>query len=442
MPTTLLLKRARLTNVRGFKDVDIDFLTSDGKPRPMTLVIGRNGSGKSTLLRALAIGLCQQDEASNLKGKMAGDFLRIGKKGEEVKEATIQLDLVDRKNPGSSYRLITTVSRDVSGQEILLKKAEPEEFPWEALFVCGYGVNRGPSRRSESPPSAYRRSEALATLFDDDASLLDPVGVLKSLKLAEGESSNGKSIFKKVEKNLKDLFELQPAYKIEVDVTSKDVTVHGPWGNLPFHALGDGYRGTAGWFLDFRYRTYLAGREAELDGIVLIDEIDEHLHPSWQKILVPLLKKSFPKVQFVGTTHSAMSIVNCERGELLLSDLHNTVASVQGVDGPQGKTADAVLRGEWFGLSSTLDSESEKLLKEYEKAVVSHRSEEEVARLRGKLRDRLGRLIDSPIDELAIEIANEVRKDFQNASPEQRKERLAAAAQLLRERLREKGYSG
>ena len=80
-PTTLLLKRARLTNVRGFKDVDIDFLTSDGKPRPMTLVIGRNGSGKSTLLRALAIGLCQQDEASNLKGRMAGDFLRIGKKG-------------------------------------------------------------------------------------------------------------------------------------------------------------------------------------------------------------------------------------------------------------------------------------------------------------------------------------------------------------------------
>ena len=62
-----------------------------------------------------------------------------------------------------------------------------------------------------------------------------------------------------------------------------------------------------------------------------------------------------------------------------------------------------------------------------------------MARLRGKLRDRLGRLIDSPIDELAIEIANEVRKDFQKALPEQRKERLAAAAELLRERPPRKG---
>lgn len=441
MPTTLLLKRARLTNVRGFKDVDIDFLTSDGKPRPMTLVIGRNGSGKSTLLRALAIGLCQQDEASNLKGKMAGDFLRIGKKREEVKVATIQIELMDPDSPESKYLLTTNVTRDGDGQEILEKHAEsPNGFPWDAIFVAGYGVNRGPKGLSESPPSVYQRSDAVETLFDGDAFLIDPPTALKFLKLAAGESEKRKKFFKQTENSLKSLLELQPSYKI--DISSKEVTVHGPWGNLPFHALGDGYRGTAGWFLDFSYRSFLANREAELAGIVLIDEIDEHLHPSWQKNLVPLLKKRFPRVQFIGTTHSAMSIVNCDRGELLLSDLHNTVAFVHGVDGPQGKTIDAVLRGEWFGLSSTLDSESEKLLKEYEKAVANREGEEEVARLRGKLRDRLGRLIDSPIDELAIEIANEVRKDFQKASPEQRQERLVAAAQLLRERLREKGYRG
>jgi hypothetical protein len=107
-----------------------------------------------------------------------------------------------------------------------------------------------------------------------------------------------------------------------------------------------------------------------------------------------------------------------------------------------GMALDSVLRRGRFGVSSTLDNESEKLLKEYEKAIVNREDEEKIARLRNKFRDRLGgRFIDSPIDELAIEIANEVRKDVQRAEPEQRQERIAVAAQLLRDRLREKGLS-
>ena len=73
--------------------------------------------------------------------------------------------------------------------------------------------------------------------------------------------------------------------------------------------------------------------------------------------------------------------------------------------GPEGRTADRILRGEWFGLTSTLDDESEALLLRYQQAVQDGAAEEEIAPLRDRLQDRLGSLFDSPIDELALEIA-------------------------------------
>lgn len=433
---TLLLKRIRLKDVRGFRDVDVSFVDAAGKARPMTLALGDNGSGKSTLLRALAIGLCQQDEASGLKSRMAGNFIRVNKQGNSLSRAEIHIELLDPADAAAQYSLTTSVSRDASGQEILSKQVEPEHFPWDAIFVCGYGVNRGPSRRSENAPSDYRRSEALETLFDDDALLLDPENALRAFKLAI--ETEGQDVYAEVLRRLKRLLQLRDNFAIEV--TFKEVKVHGPWGALPFHALGDGYRGTAGWFLDLTLRALIGGRRPGDPGIVLIDEIDEHLHPSWQKELIPLLKKTFPNLQFVGTTHSAMSIVNCGPEELLVSSLANTVSSILPLDSPAGKTADAILRGQWFGLASTLDTASEKVLKAYHKAVESGVPESQIESLRAKLRERLGRLVESPIDEMAIEIANEARRQAREESSFlQRTDRISAAANLLRKRLKMEG---
>ncbi len=441
---TLYLRRLRVCNMRCFRDTDVAFETDRGNPRMLTMLVGRNGTGKTTFLRALALGLCQQKEASGLIGELAGDFIRQGRNGGKGSRAEIEVSLVDPAAPATTYLTRTVVERDESGQETVRQETEPADFPWSGIFVCGYGVNRGAGHR-KTLPSEYRRSDAVASLFNDATALADPESVLKNLKLAALEDAGGqdRKLFERVSRHLRAVLQLAPAHKIEV--TAKQVLVHGPWGAMPLHALGDGYRGTSGWLLDFWGLAYLAGRlsnDGVPSGVVLIDDVDEHLHPSWQKKLLTILKRKFPQVQFVATTHSVMSIVNCGRTELLAAELHNRTAAVHTLCGPEGKSADAVLRGEWFGLTSTLDDHSEKLLSQYQDGVRKGLPEPALAPLRDRLRDRLGHLFDSPIDELALEIAAELRKQHRGElPPAQRRQLISEAARRLRERIREKGFT-
>jgi predicted ATP-binding protein involved in virulence len=91
---------------------------------------------------------------------------------------------------------------------------------------------------------------------------------------------------------------------------------------IPFNFLSDGYRNTIAIFSDLAWRCVTLnphfGVEAcsLSEGMVLIDEIDLHLHPSWQKTIVKQLKETFPKIQFVATTHSPFIIQEMEDGEV------------------------------------------------------------------------------------------------------------------------------
>lgn len=443
-PRKLYLKQLTVHEARCFNDLDVSFVSKENKPRMLTQLVGRNGSGKTSLLRILALALCQQKEASALMSQLAGEFIRQGASQEDASEAVIELSLFDAADPDTTYLTRTIVRREPSGQEIVLKETEPEDFPWGEIFVSGYGVNRG-TGPGEPLPSDYRRMEAVASLFDDRSNIIDAESVLRALKLGtyEADEENG-SLFHEVVMHLQCVLNLEPHHGI--DVTSKHVQVHGPWGSMPLHALGDGYRGTVAWLLDLLGRAYLAGsisNGGSPAGIVLIDEMDEHLHPSWQKTLLKMLRQRFPEVQFVSTTHSPMSIVNCSQDELFACDVNDGLAQIHQLSGPEGRTADRILRGEWFGLASTLDDESEALLHRYEGAVRNKVAQEEIDQARSDLQDRIGLLFDSPIDELAIEIAAEYRRQRRaDISPAERKRLVQDAARELYQRLEEYEDSG
>ena len=72
--------------------------------------------------------------------------------------------------------------------------------------------------------------------------------------------------------------------------------------------MSHGYQGTMAWIADLVGQIFLEAKSPvpakEMEGIVLIDEIDLHLHPSWQVELIPALKQVFPRIQFIATTHS------------------------------------------------------------------------------------------------------------------------------------------
>ena len=95
---------------------------------------------------------------------------------------------------------------------------------------------------------------------------------------------------------------------------------------LPFQMLSDGYRNVIKIILDIATRMcilnpYLKGEALKkTSGIVLIDEVDLSLHPTWQKRIMGILKEQFPRIQFICATHSPFIIQSLEEGELITLD--------------------------------------------------------------------------------------------------------------------------
>ena len=135
----------------------------------------------------------------------------------------------------------------------------------------------------------------------------------------------------------------------------------------PFHELSDGFRNTLSMVADIAYRMAVLNPHLLDDvtkktpGVVLIDEIDQHLHPRWQKNILRSLMKIFPKVQFIVTTHSPIVISSAVRSQLILFD--NEKCSY--IDDSYGKDSNSVLV-EIMGVSLRPEDVQKKLDRFYE----------------------------------------------------------------------------
>ena len=98
--------------------------------------------------------------------------------------------------------------------------------------------------------------------------------------------------------------------------------------------LSDGYRVVLSMFADIAYRAAMLNPQlqgdvlAKAEGIVLIDEVDLHLHPKWQQLVLADLNRIFPKLQFVVTTHAPSVIASVRDGRLIAIDGENVYRSV------------------------------------------------------------------------------------------------------------------
>ncbi|HYO70352.1 MAG TPA: AAA family ATPase [Archangium sp.] len=88
-----------------------------------------------------------------------------------------------------------------------------------------------------------------------------------------------------------------------------------------------------------------------MEGLVLIDEIDLHLHPKWQLGLIPTLKRVFPKLQFIVTTHSPMLLPGLSREEVVIlgTDTEGNVIAHESPESPSLLTGSEIYRT-FFGI--------------------------------------------------------------------------------------------
>ena len=93
---------------------------------------------------------------------------------------------------------------------------------------------------------------------------------------------------------------------------------------LPLRLLSSGFRTMLGMVLDIAYRMAILNPDLldqiilSTPGIVLIDEIDMHLHPNWQWKVIKALQTTFPKVQFIATTHSPIIVASCKDENMIV----------------------------------------------------------------------------------------------------------------------------
>ena len=280
----MYISSIRLKNIRCIDELHIDLL-SRSATNDSLLLLGNNGVGKSTILRSIAIGLCDRGAAAGLLADMYGALIREG-----CDHAQIEIGLTQGK---TQHRITTDIHRSGPNFEKISK--QPEDFPWGAIFLCGYGPTR--VLHGTNTYNEYATADAVYSLFNYGWQLQNPELVVRR------RGWRDESAEKLLLTRLATILMMRPT---SITLTSKGLAVENvATGKSTYGALADGHRSTLNWVLDLISWTFLSGRK-EPSGIVLIDEIENHLHPTWQRHVLRLLSEQFPRVQFIATSHSPL----------------------------------------------------------------------------------------------------------------------------------------
>ena len=147
----------------------------------------------------------------------------------------------------------------------------------------------------------------------------------------------------------------------QVELADNGIQVKGMGYTVLLSSHADGYKATTTWILDllsWRMLFRRGWRPETMSGIVLVDEIEQHLHPKWQRYIISRLHQQFPKLQFIATTHSplcaaATADLTEEQCQLIALSRRRSTVDQERLLLPRGLRADQILTSEAFGLDDT-----------------------------------------------------------------------------------------
>ncbi|HIJ87426.1 MAG TPA: AAA family ATPase [Desulfuromonadales bacterium] len=374
----------KLTNFRTFRESRIEFVHPklddifSAIPTPqlpnVNLLLGNNGFGKTTLLKAIALAALGPAVTDS------GIFPYLLIRREPLlqpSEAVIEANFFPNEQDDTFVSVVEshiTVTR--RGDLESLRWTHPEEKAWhpifssssDAFFFVGYGATRRVEKADRVDMgsrkyNAFIRAQRIQSLFEESYSLIPLTSWLPDLQ----QSNPGR--FKQVASLINKLVG-HGHYNFTGKMEAREYLFERNGIKIPFPALSDGYRAFLGWVGDLLYHvceTCPRGKKlVENKGIVLVDEIDLHLHPEWQLTVLQTLSKTLPNIQFIVTSHSPlivgslewMNIITMMPGEAGSSVAKRIEWAVHGLD------ADQVLLTDYFGLESTRAPGKKRTLKE------------------------------------------------------------------------------
>jgi len=325
-----MLKHLALQNFRRYASAQFQF-----HPQ-FTVLIGNNGAGKTTVLDALAMmlntyfqgaklatggGTIRPDDARYILTYKEGQVFQERKDEVHLEasaylhgvEVTWRRDIGDR---GGKAKELVRLGAEGRSQ---IKSGGSPNLPLLLYYGAGRLWNIHDDVETEKPSSqldAYRYC-------------LDPKSDHKAFekwfkKLAYSELQKRTTIPALTAVKNAVLACIPGALDFFHDTDQDQLTIRlEKEGLVPFNSLSDGYRNMVGMVADIAHRAsrlnphHGTAAALQTEGVVLVDEIDLHLHPKWQRRVVNDLKRAFPKMQFVGTTHSPFILQSLEPGEVI-----------------------------------------------------------------------------------------------------------------------------
>ena len=302
----MYVKRLQLRNIRGISSLDLTFST-EWESQASTLLIGKNGTGKSSILRSIVLGLIDVSDANALLAEQFGSpFVSRG-----LKQGTIQIEYVDDFGDGHSQRrTITSTGREACSRgpnaDRIRTTAVDDGPPLKRPLIVALGAGRSNEGTSAS---VYSAVDSTYMLFDYSGTFIDIELTLRRLMDYVGDE-----IYENVLRRIKEALGMHPINDEISFQRGGGVVVSGPDGKtpLPLRAWADGYRITLNWLLDVYAWAMMSQEsidyEGHVHGILLVDEIEQHLHPLMQRSIIQSTKKLFPKMQLIASTHSPLVV--------------------------------------------------------------------------------------------------------------------------------------
>lgn len=341
------LKRITMESFRGFDKCEINF---NGKS---AVIFGDNGAGKTTVLRAINLIFSNiLDEVlktrTNSKNKILLDGMDV-KINSDFCHITADIEAFNETyNYRRSYiRSMNKRTHDLNAVKPLVEKLIIKDSEIETLIeslthnlpiFVNYGVHRIVAEVniainnniSLDQMSAYKNAILnkidFASFFEWFRHREDIENEFKSYDGLDYEDIQLKTVKKAVSTFLEDISDI----KVFREENAFKVNKNNVWYNIL--QLSDGEKCIIALLGDLARRLAMAnpGLENPLDGegVVLIDEIDLHLHPKWQRKIFSVLRTAFPNVQFIATTHSPLILSELDDETLVFSTSNENSESI------------------------------------------------------------------------------------------------------------------
>lgn len=336
-----------ITNFKSIQHIKLQIpQNSDGQGEQSILLIGENGVGKSTVLQAIALAMMGDKE---LKMLNIGPYEELIRRNAKMKLATIKVKFINEP-------------------DLVIVNIKPDKIKSNREHLVKPTVGIGSVRRLPEDGEKVTFEDDLSRilgLFRHDVVFPDVQPWLTDTKEVDADQ------FNEAAKTIIDMLMIPEELVTDGRMVNRKqgkVTVNVGNGPESIKNMSDGYRSVIGYALYIMRSLSIHWESAyNAEGLIIIDEIGNHLHPTWKIKVVSLLRQVFPRCTFIISTHDPLCLRSSREGEVWVMSLNEETRRVQleQKDIPMGISLENLLIGDWFYMDHTTDERTSKLVEDH-----------------------------------------------------------------------------